>query len=121
MALAMVEVAAGGGVASLQTPQAVQVRATTVAPIEVADPRLPLSSAALLSIVTAPGSRGIHVYVHESRPDAGCHLDPPSTETSTAATRPPPESTAVPAIVTGVPFGVDTPFEGAVIDEVGAE
>src|SRR5689334_22089232 len=64
--------------------------------------RLPLSSTARLRMLTLPDFVGRKVYDHDERPRAGCH-GPPSRETSTPATTPPPESVAVPAIVTGVP------------------
>ena len=53
-------------------------------------------------------------------PVAGCHVFPLSVETSTPATTPPPESDAVPVIVTGVPLVSVVPVVGAVILDVGA-
>src|SRR2546426_10327711 len=65
--------------------------------------RFAVSSTARLLIVTLPAILGVHVCVHVLlpgvHPDAGCHVAPPSTETSTPATRPPPESVALPVIV----------------------
>ena len=47
-------------------------------------------------------------------------MSPPSTDTSTAATTPPPVSTAVPLTTTGVPIGTTDPAAGAVIVDTGA-
>jgi hypothetical protein len=44
---------------------------------------------------------------------------PPSPDASTPATTPPPESVAVPVIVTGFPTGNDEPTIGEVILETG--
>src|SRR4051794_11753549 len=55
-------------------------------------PRFALSSVARASSAAVPVDRGTHVYVHEVVPEAGCQLLPPSVETSTPATTPPPES-----------------------------
>src|SRR5882762_6695639 len=63
-----------------------------------------------------PGAVGVHVYVQFSRPLAGCHVVPPSTDTSTPAITPKrgvappgsptPKSIADPLIVIGDPtFG----------------
>ncbi len=41
---------------------------------------------------------------------AGCQVDPPSVETSTPATVPPPVSTAVPLTVTSLPFATALPL-----------
>src|SRR5215212_6532584 len=60
------------------------------------DWRLPLSSTARLLMVATPLTVGVHLYVQLERPVAGCHVVPPSTDTSTAATTPPPASVAVP-------------------------
>src|ERR1043166_456581 len=49
----------------------------------------PLSSTARLLMVTLPRRVGVHANVHDSRPIAGCHVAPPSTDTSTPATMPP--------------------------------
>ena len=53
-------------------------------------------------------------------PVAGCQLAPPSTETSTPATWPPPASVAVPVTVTSEPLVTVTPAAGAMIVVVGA-
>ena len=63
---------------------------------------LPLSSTALLFSVTVPTTLGVQEYVQEVVPVAGCHVEPPSTDTSTPATTP-PVSLAVPVTVTGTP------------------
>ena len=49
----------------------------------------------------------------------GCQVEPPSVETSTPATTPPPLSVAVPLIVTVLPFANVAPADGEVIVEVG--
>jgi hypothetical protein len=46
-------------------------------------------------------------------------VSPPSVDTSTAATWPPPASVAVPLIVTSEPLGIEAPAAGAVIVAVG--
>ena len=51
---------------------------------------------------------------------AGCQVEPPSVDTSTPATTPPPVSAAVPVIVTFVPSVTFAPAAGDVIVEVGA-
>ena len=66
--------------------------------------RLPLSSTARLLMVTVPvpaGRPGIAPALTVGRRVAGCQVVPPSAETSTPPTTPPPESVAVPVIVTG--------------------
>src|SRR3954469_3675302 len=74
----------------------------TVTPAE-GDSTNPLSSDARLRIVAVPLVGGVHVQVHDVVPAARCQLRPPSTETSTTDTMPPPTSCAVPAIVTALP------------------
>ena len=49
----------------------------------------------------------------------GCQVEPPSADTSTPATTPPPESVAVPLIVTVLPLLRVAPADGEVIVEVG--
>src|SRR5437899_11169633 len=61
---------------------------------------------------------GFHSYVHVSRPIAGCHVAPPSTDTSTLPTTPPPLSAAVPLIFTTGPTTAD-PSTGDTILETG--
>ena len=51
-------------------------------------------------------------------PVAGCHVVPPSVETSTPATIPPPVSAAVPLIVTLAPSPTLAPGAGELIVEV---
>src|SRR5438105_3910535 len=67
--------------------------------------RFALSSTARVLMVTVPACAGVHVCVHRlcpgAHPDTGCHVAPPSTETSMPATRPPPKSAALPVIVAG--------------------
>ena len=52
-------------------------------------------------------------------PPVRCHVVPPSIDTSTPATLPPPASTEVPVIVTSLPVKI-IPFDGYVITVVGA-
>src|SRR5215470_6267318 len=81
---------------------------------------LPLSSAArVLMLSVLPGLPGVNVYVQLAAPWAGCHVVPPSSDTSMPPTWP-PVSVAVPTTVTGVPLGTLEPLAGAVIVEVGA-
>src|SRR4051812_38092847 len=86
-----------------------------------ADSRLPLSSTARLRIVAAPRTPGDQSKLHVEVPLAVCHVDPPSTDTSTAATTPPPLSAAVPVIVTRLPFSTWPPFAGEVMVDAGAK
>src|SRR5215831_17757626 len=80
-----------------------QVRGATVTLIPADGvSRLPLSSTARLRKLMLPDLVGSQVNAHDARPLAGCHVAPPSTETSTPATTP-PTSVAVPVTVTGVP------------------
>ena len=51
---------------------------------------------------------------------AGDHVFPPSKDISTAATTPPPPSLAFPENVIFAPEEKVAPFEGEVIDAVGA-
>ena len=57
------------------------------------------------------------------RPCAGCQVVPPSVETSTLPTWPPPDSpatsVAVPLIVTGAPLATLEPSSGELITELG--
>src|SRR5262249_12629097 len=61
----------------------------TVAPAPAAS-RLPLSSIARTLIVAEPGTPGVQSKLHSVVPLAAFHVVPPSTETSTPATMPPP-------------------------------
>src|SRR5262245_39922007 len=80
---------------------------------------LPLSSTARERIRALGAPWAIHEYVHDVVPVAGCHVAPPSAETSTPATVP-PASVAVPEIVTLVPSAIAVPCAGLVIVEMGA-
>src|SRR5947209_19518413 len=79
--------------------------------------RLPLSSTARLWIEALIGREGVHAYVQLLVPVAGCQLLPPSTETSTPATTPPPWSAAVPLIVTVEPGATLAPLAGDVLTD----
>src|SRR3954447_14741032 len=50
--------------------------------------RLPLSSTPRVLMVASPCAEGVHTYDQLSRPTAGCHVVPPSVETSTPPTAP---------------------------------
>jgi hypothetical protein len=79
----------------------------------------PLLSTARLLIVAGPGVVGIHVKLHAVVPVAALKLAPPSTDTSTRATVPPPVTLAVPVMLTVVPVDTAAPAVGDVIVEVG--
>jgi hypothetical protein len=70
-------------------------------------------------IFTSPGVVGVQVKLHEVVPVAWIKVAPPSTDTSTRATVPPPASLAVPVMVTGFPINTVAPASGNVIVEVG--
>src|SRR5262245_46302939 len=93
---------------------------TTVTPAPAAS-RLPLSSIARVLIVADPGVPGVQSKFHSDVPCAAFHVVPPSTETSTPATRPPPWSVAVPVIVRRLPLGTASPGIGNTIADVGAK
>ena len=78
-----------------------------------------LSSVARLISVTCPLEPGVQLHVQSLVPEAGCQVAPPSTETSTPATTPPPLSLAVPVIVTEPPGATVEPAAGEVIAEAG--
>src|SRR5215831_6430464 len=80
----------------------------------------PLLSTARLLILTCPGVVGVHIKLHEVVPVAALKVAPPSTDTSTLATVPPPASLAVPVMLTAVPVNISAPALGDVIVEVGA-
>jgi hypothetical protein len=80
----------------------------------------PLLSIARLLIVAGPGVVGVQLKLHEVVPVAALKAPPPSTETSTRATDPPPVSLAVPVMLTVVPVNTVAPDAGEVIAEVGA-
>src|SRR5438128_12041105 len=69
-----------------------------------------LSSVARLRMLTVPCADGVHRYDQFPRPFARCHVAPPSRDTSTPPTTPPPASVAEPLIVICVPLNkaVDT-------------
>src|SRR5262245_33833536 len=68
---------------------------------------------------STPGAVGVKVYVQVARPTAGCQVSPPSVDTSTPPTTPPPESAAVPLMVTGVPWTTLVGTDETVMLEVG--
>src|SRR4051812_26472025 len=80
--------------------------------------RLPLSSTARHLIVVDGLPWAVHVYDQLVVPLASCQVVPPSVETSTPATDPPPVSVAVPVSVTFAPSA--TVAGGFVIVDVGA-
>src|SRR5664279_1847475 len=81
--------------------------------------KLALSSTARLIKAAVPTTLGVHEYVQFARPTAGCHVCPPSVETSTPETPPPTESVAVPEMSTVVPAFTVLPGAGAVIVDTG--
>src|SRR6476469_923318 len=90
----------------------------TTAPPPAAS-RLPLSSIERLLIVADPGAPGVQSKLHRLVPVAAFQVAPPSTETSTPATMPPPWSTAVPVIVTRLPLATDPPLAGETTVDTG--
>jgi len=80
----------------------------------------PLVSTARLLIVADPGVEGVQLKLHEAVPVAELYVAPPSTETSTRATVPPPVSLAVPVMLIVVPVDTVAPGAGDVTVEVGA-
>src|SRR3954452_16682575 len=83
--------------------------------------RLPLSSIERLRIVAAPGTLGDQSKLQVVVPAATCHVLPPSTDTSTLATAPPPVSAAVPLMVTRLPVSIAALAAGDVMVDVGAK
>src|SRR3954469_7233729 len=81
--------------------------------------RFALSSVARAMIDAVPSTPGTHVYVQFALPVARRHDTPPSVETSTPATAPPPPSVAVPATVTIVPAAMLAPSAGEVMVDTG--
>jgi hypothetical protein len=77
-----------------------------------------LSTARLL-ILTGPGALGVQLKLQAFVPVAALKVAPPSTDTSTLTTDPPPASLAVPVIATWVPISTVAPAVGDVIIEVG--
>src|SRR5436305_888757 len=92
----------------------------TVMPLP-ADSRLPLSSIARLRSVADPSPPGDQSKLQVVVPCATCQVVPPSTDTSTLATTPPPLSVAVPLIVTRLPLSTCPPAAGDVMTDVGAK
>jgi hypothetical protein len=72
-------------------------------------------------IVACPGVRGVNAKLHAVVPVAALKVAPPSTDTSTRATDPPPVSLAVPVMVVATPADMVAPAVGEVIAEVGAD
>lgn len=62
---------------------------------------------------------GVELKLHEVVPVATLKVAPPSIDTSTLATTPPPVSLAVPVMLTGVPVNKSAPGLGDVIVDVG--
>ena len=93
---------------------------TVTATPALGDSRLPLSSVARLRSVKLPELPAAQVYVHVPRPVARCQVVPPSVETSTPPTTPPPVSVAVPDTVTCVPGAIELLAAGEVIVDLGA-
>ncbi len=79
--------------------------------------RLALSSVARTRICRVPVVTGVKLKLQLLVPDAGCHVAPPSTDTSTPATTP-PVSLAVPVTLT-VP-GTVAPGNGVLMTVTGA-
>src|SRR5262247_540427 len=79
----------------------------------------PLSSTARLLIVTRLGAVRVLLKLQEVVPVAALKVAPPSTDTSTRATVPPPVSLAVQVMPTAVPVNISAPALGDVIVEVG--
>src|SRR5215216_1559485 len=68
-------------------------------------PMFTLSSIARTMTVAAPIWVGVQLNVQDARPVAAFQVVPPSTETSTRASWPPPTSAAVPDMDTGESTG----------------
>src|SRR5437764_3357282 len=91
----------------------------TVMPLEGVS-TFPPSSIARVMILAVGTRFGTQLYDQELVPVAGCQVEPPSVETSTPATTPPPLSFAVPEIVILVPSARDALSVGDAMVEVGA-
>src|SRR5215813_11226715 len=91
-----VAVGVGVGVGVGVPPAAVIVTVTRVDGVSM----LALSSVARLTRVIVPVVVGVQLKLHEIVPVTGCHVVPPSTDSSTPPTTP-PVSEAVPLMVTG--------------------
>src|SRR4029077_15979556 len=85
-----------------------------------ARPRVPVSAIARTLIVAAPGTPGVQPKLHNVVPVAAFHVVPPSTDTSTPATVPPPRSAEVPVIVIRTPLDTLLPVAGETIVDAGA-
>jgi hypothetical protein len=70
-------------------------------------------------IVAGPGALGVQLKLQAVVPVAALKVAPPSTDTSTLTTNPPPGSLAVPVMETWVPISTVAPAAGDVIVEVG--
>src|SRR5262245_49437346 len=79
----------------------------------------PLLSTARLLIFPCPSVVGVQLKLQAVVPEAALKVAPPSTDTSTRATVPPPVSLAVPVMLTTVPLDTVAPAGGNVIVEVG--
>src|ERR1700754_3468031 len=109
---------ANGWSAGVNKPTAAAGVTVTVTPA-AGDSMLRLSSTARDLMVNVPESNGHQVYVQLVVPVAGCHVVPPSVETSTTATSP-PLSLAEPEIVTGCCCTRLAPAVGVEMIETGA-
>src|SRR5262245_24321629 len=108
--------------AALATPGAavgcqMLVHGQTPGTIETAEPapatsRFPLSSIARTLMLAEPGTPGVQSTFQRVVPCAAFQVAPPSTDTSTPATKPPPWSVEVPVIVTGTPADTVPPLVG---------
>ncbi len=101
---------ASAGLAGTALPKIVhgQVRASTISEDVTGLLNLALSSVARTLSAKVPGAFGVNAYDQVTLDAAaancaGCQLDPPSVDTSTPATTPPPASVAVPVTVYGCP------------------
>jgi hypothetical protein len=92
---------------------------TVTAVLPVGTSRFALSSTARLSKLIDPAVNGVQEYDQLAPPFARCQLCPPSVDTSTLATTPPPTSMAVPVTFTGIPNWRVAPLAGEVIVDVG--
>src|SRR5512145_2706272 len=79
----------------------------------------PVLSTARLLIVAGPAALGVQLKLQAFVPVAALKVAPPSTDTSTLTTDPPPGSLAVPVMATLVPISTIAPPAGDVIVEVG--
>src|SRR6185436_11353078 len=82
--------------------------------------RFPLSSIARASTLVWPSAPGVHSKLHDAAPCAARHVVPPSTDSSTPATMPPPLSVAVPVMTTRSPLPTLLPPAGEPTVATGA-